>query len=156
MAGSGIRRDGRCNGWLADRRGDMVWNALIIVTILLPLASLCIDVPRYFILRARLQAACNAASEGAARAVDVAYFQTTGQTRLDPGQAANNASALFTAGVSSLTGRGYSSSLSGFAIDDAAGTVTVQGTGSMRALFGLTPPFQLHLSSMSWYRMDHR
>ncbi len=107
MAGWGIRRREGCTIWLADRRGDMVWNALIIVTILLPLASLCIDVPRYFILRARLQAACNAASEGAARAVDIAYFQTTGDTRLDPGQAASNASALFSAGVSSLAGRGY-------------------------------------------------
>ena len=45
-------------------RGDMVWNALIIVTVLLPLSGLAIDVPRYFALRSRLQAAVDAARGG--------------------------------------------------------------------------------------------
>ena len=35
----------------------MVWNALVIVTVLLPLAGLAIDVPRCFALRSRLQIA---------------------------------------------------------------------------------------------------
>ena len=39
--------------WLLGRRGDMVWNALVIVTVLLPLAGLAIDVPRYFALLRR-------------------------------------------------------------------------------------------------------
>ena len=48
----------------------MVWNALVIVTVLLPLAGLAIDVPRYFALRSRLQIAADAGAEAAARAVD--------------------------------------------------------------------------------------
>ena len=65
------------------RRGDMVWNALVIVTVLLPLSGLAIDVPRYFALRSRLQAAVDAAAEAAARQVDIAHYQNTGETRLD-------------------------------------------------------------------------
>ena len=34
--------------WLPGRRDDMVWNALVIVTALLPLSVLAIDVPRLF------------------------------------------------------------------------------------------------------------
>ena len=52
--------------------GDMVWNALVIVTVLLPLAGLAIDVPRYFALRSRLQIAADAARKRRARQVDIA------------------------------------------------------------------------------------
>jgi hypothetical protein len=46
----------------------MVWNALVIVTVLLPLAGLAIDVPRYFALRSRLQIAADTGAEAVARA----------------------------------------------------------------------------------------
>jgi hypothetical protein len=134
----------------------MVWNALIVVTVLLPLAGLTIDVPRYFILRARLQAACNAAGEAAARAVDVPYFQETGETRLVAGDALANAQAYFAAGVSSLAGGDYSPAFTGFAIDGAQRAVTVQGSGTMRLLFNTTPAFVVTASSTSWYRLDQR
>jgi hypothetical protein len=142
--------------WLLDRQGDMVWNALILVTVLLPLAGLTIDVPRYFILRARLQAACNAASEAAARAVDVAYFQDTGDTRLVPGDALASAQSYFAAGVSSLSGGDYQPVLAGFAIDSSQRLVTVQGSGTLRLLFNTSPAFVVRASSTSWYRLDHR
>jgi hypothetical protein len=134
----------------------MVWNALILVTVLLPLAGLTIDVPRYFILRARLQAACNASSEAAARAVDVPYFQETGDTRLIPGDALANAQTYFAAGVSSLVGGDYHPVLSGFAIDSGQRAVSVQGSGTLRLLFNTTPAFEVRASSTSWYRLDHR
>ncbi len=59
--------------------GDMVWNALIIVTVLLPLSGLAIDIPRYFALRSRLQGAVDAAAEAAARQVDIPHFMNTGE-----------------------------------------------------------------------------
>ncbi len=59
----------------------MVWNALVIVTVLLPLAGLAIDVPRYFALRSRLQIAADAGAEAAARAVDIRHYINTGETR---------------------------------------------------------------------------
>src|SRR5690606_14330801 len=36
--------------WLQSSRGDMVWNALVLISVLLPLASLTLDVPRYYVL----------------------------------------------------------------------------------------------------------
>ena len=92
----------------------MVWNALVIVAVLLPLAGLTIDVPRAFILRARLQAACNAASEAAARAIDVPHFRDTGEVRLDTGKALASAQNYFAAGTSSLAGGGYQPAMTGF------------------------------------------
>ena len=65
--------------WLLGRRGDMVWNALVIVTVLLPLAGLAIDVPRYFALRSRLQIAADAGAEAAARAVDIRALHQHGR-----------------------------------------------------------------------------
>ena len=69
----------------------MVWNALVIVTVLLPLAGLAIDVPRYFALRSRLQIAADAGAEAAARAVDIRHYINTGETRLEPDRYAGEA-----------------------------------------------------------------
>jgi hypothetical protein len=144
------------SGWLRDQRGDMVWNALVIVAVLLPLAGLTIDVPRAFILRARLQAACNAASEAAARAIDVPHFRDTGEVRLDAGKAFASAQNYFAAGTSSLAGGGYQPAMTGFDVDASQRAVTVRATGVMRAMFGLVGDFQVSTASTSWYRMDRR
>jgi uncharacterized membrane protein len=154
-----LRWQGRAcegRGWLRDQRGDMVWNALVIVAVLLPLAGLTIDVPRAFILRARLQAACNAASEAAARAIDVPRFRDTGEVRLDAGKALAGAQSYFAAGTSSLAGGGYQPAMTGFIIDAGQRAVTVRATGLMRAMFGLVGDFQVSTASTSWYRMDRR
>ncbi len=134
----------------------MVWNALVIVAVLLPLAGLTIDVPRVFILRARLQGACNAASEAAARTIDVAHFRDTGDVRLDAGRALTNAQSYFAAGTSSLAGGGYQPVMTGFQIDPGQRAVTIKAVGSMRAIFGLVGDFQVSAASTSWYRMDRR
>ena len=34
--------------FVIGRRADMVWSALLFITIFLPLASLSVDVPEYF------------------------------------------------------------------------------------------------------------
>ena len=58
---------------------DLVWNTLVLITVLVPLAGLAIDVPRDFTLRARLQLAADAAAEAAARSVDIPHFRNTGR-----------------------------------------------------------------------------
>ena len=88
--------------FVVGRKGDMVWNALIIVTVLLPLSGLAIDVPRYFALRSRLQAAVDAAAEAAARQVDIAHYQNTGETRLDADRYAGEAHWAFETAVTNL------------------------------------------------------
>ena len=58
----------------------------MLITVLVPLAGLAIDVPRYFTLRARLQLAADAAAEAAARSVDIPHFRNTGEVRLSRGR----------------------------------------------------------------------
>lgn len=139
--------------WLADARGDMVWNALIVVTVLLPLSGLAIDVPRYFALRSRLQAAVDAAAEAAAQQIDVAHYQNTGETRLDAGRYAGEAQWAFDTAVADLRSRGYSASFDGVAVDEAADAVTVAGSGTIRLFYNLAPPVTLRVAATSWYRM---
>lgn len=142
--------------WLTDHRGDMVWNALIIVTVLLPLAGLALDVPRYFLLRSRLQIAADAGAEAAARAVDVRHYKTTGETRLDPGRYAGEAAWAFDTAVSGLRAKGYTASLDGVDLDEGADAVSARGSGTIRLFYNLLPPVTVRVTATSWYRMIQR
>jgi Flp pilus assembly protein TadG len=133
----------------------MVWSALVIATVLLPLSGLAIDVPRYFVLRSRIQAATDAAAEAAARQVDVRHYRETGETRLDPALYPGEASLAFEAAVASLRERGYTATLDGVTVDEAADTVAVAGSGTIRLFYNLAPPVTVHAAATSWYRMFH-
>jgi len=139
--------------FVLGRRGDMVWNALVIVTVLLPLSGLAIDVPRYFALRSRLQAAVDAAAEAAARQVDIAHYQNTGETRLDADRYAGEAHWAFETAVTNLRARGYTASFDNLSVDEAADAVTADGSGTIRLFYNLTPPATVRVSATSWYRM---
>ncbi len=143
----GLRR------WLCGRAGDMVWNALVIVTVLLPLSGLAIDVPRYFALRSRLQAAVDASAEAAARQVDIAHYQNTGETRLDTDTYGGEAHWAFETAVTDLRARGYTASFENLSVDEAADAVTVDASGTIRLFYNLTPPVTVRVSATSWYRM---
>lgn len=138
--------------FLTARSGDMVWNALVVVTVLLPLSGLAIDVPRYFALRSRLQAAVDAAAEAAAQQIDVAHYQNTGETRLD-GRYAGEAQWAFDTAVTDLRSRGYTASFDGVAVDEGADAVSVAGSGTIRLFYNLAPPVTLRVAATSWYRM---
>ncbi len=138
---------------LSDVRGDMVWNALSVVPVLLPLAGLALDVPRYFALRSRLQAAVDAAAEAAAQQIDVAHYQNTGETRLDAGRYAGEAQWAFDTAVADLRSRGYTASFEGLSLDEGADAVSVAGSGTIRLFYNLAPPVTLHVAATSWYRM---
>ena len=139
--------------FLTGRSGDMVWNALVIVTVLLPLSGLAIDVPRYFLLRSRLQVAVDAAAEAAARQVDIAHYQNTGETRLDPDTYGGEAHWAFETAVTDLRARGYTASFDTLSVDEAADAVTVDASGTIRLFYNLTPPVTVRVSATSWYRM---
>lgn len=134
----------------------MVWNALVIIAVLLPLMGLTLDVPRYFMLRSRLQAAADAAAEAAARAVDVRHFSTTGEVRLDPNRYADEAFWAFEAAVADLRARNYNITLHTLALDEAANTVTVGASGTIRPIYSLLPPVFVNVNATSWYRMVQR
>lgn len=139
--------------FLTAKAGDMVWSALVITTVLLPLAGLAIDVPRYFALRSRLQIAVDAAAEAAARQVDIAHYQNTGETRLNPRTYAGEASWAFDTAVSDLRARGYTADFGGASVDEAADAVSTTASGTIRLFYNLAPPVTVRVGATSWYRM---
>jgi hypothetical protein len=142
--------------FLLGARGDLVWNTLVIVTVLLPLSGLAIDVPRYFALRGRLQIAADAAAEAAARAVDVRHYIHTGETRLEPDRYAGEAHWTFEAAVADLRARGYTAALDGIDLDEAADAVSTRASGTIRPFYNLAPPVTLRVGATSWFRLTRR
>ena len=142
--------------FLTGRSGDMVWNALVIVTVLLPLAGLAIDVPRYFSLRSRLQIAADAGAEAAARAVDIRHYINTGETRLEPDRYAGEAAWAFDTAVTGLRARGYTANLDGVDLDEGADAVTTRASGTIRLFYNLIAPVTVRVTATSWYRMIRR
>jgi hypothetical protein len=142
--------------WLRSRRGDMVWNSLVLVAVLLPLASFTIDVPRYYVLRSRLQLAADAAAQATAQCVDMAHFQNTGETRLELGCRQREPHQVFQATVAPLLVRGYTPTLTAVLVDEAADTVTIRAQGATRLFFDLTPPITVRVAARSTFRMEVR
>jgi len=139
--------------WLRDRRADLVWSTLVIVTVLLPLGGLSIDVPRYFLLRSNLATAADAAAAAAAQCVDTAHFQNTGETRLLPACARAEARDAFAASLHNLDRATYHPLFEGLSIDEGRDQVTVRAAGDLRLIFGLTPAFTVRVTAVSRYRM---
>ena len=133
-----------------------MWNALIIITVLLPLAGLTIDIPRYILLRSRLQIAADAAAEAAALEVDELHFMATGEVRLDAARYPGAAAQSFQATVANLLDHGYEATLDSLTVDEATDAVTTSASGTIRLIFGISPAFRVHTRATSWYRMVKR
>ncbi len=142
--------------WLGGRGGDMVWNALVLAFVVLPLAGLAVDAPRYFALREALQTATDNAAQAAAQCVDTAHFRETGETVLDEACARREARAMFEATVAPLRAKGYRVRLERLVVDPAARTVTAEAAGDLRLIFRLTPALTVRARTVSAYRMDAR
>lgn len=142
--------------WLRSSHGDMVWNALVLITVLLPLASLTIDVPRYYVLKVRLQLAADATAEMTAQCVDFPHFQNTGETRLDSQCWWSQAHNLFAATVQPLESKGYQPRLDQIAVDEQNDIVRVDASGSTRLFFGVTPAVRVQVTAQSKFRMEMR
>jgi len=137
--------------WLAGKRGDMVWNTLVIVTVMIPLMGFTLDLPRYFTLRNTLQNATDAAAEAAAQTLDADAFVNGGEVQLSS-QATRSASDAFGVAASPMTAKGYSLALDGISIDEGANEVQATAHGDIRYMFGLTPSVTLHAQGRSRYR----
>ena len=141
--------------WLTNKRGDMVWNTLVIVTVMLPLMSLTLDIPRYFILRSTLQNAADAAAEAAARTVDAETLIYSGGQDLLPSGAVQYAHMAFDAVASPMNAKGYNLSLDGISINESQDRVTATAHGQISYMFGLTPSVTISARSESWFRSLH-
>ena len=147
---------GQWRGWVVGSEGNMVWHALILVTVLVPLASLTIDVPRYFSLRSRLQLAADGAAVAAARCLDFDHFRNVGESRLRGDCVTVDSAQFFTLSTEDLASKGYAPALGTVAIDEVADTITVEASGTTALFFGLTPRFAVNVRAVSSFRMDVR
>jgi len=141
-------------GFLEDLRGDMVWGTIVVATVLLPLASLSIDVPRYYTLRSTLQAATDAAAEGAARCIDGPVFENMGEDFLYSSCVQREAASRFYGTAQVLDGKGFSYRFDSVSLSFRSITVTAQG--SARVFFGILPGFTVHVRSTSRWRAVRR
>ena len=144
------------NRFFYGERGDMVWAALILVFVLLPLAGLAVDAPRYFALKEVLQTATDNAAQAAARCVDMAHFRETGETILDETCARGEAVVMFEATVSPLRKKGYTARLVSLTVDRAHQSVTAVAEGDLRLIFNLTPHITVRAHTTSEYRVEVR
>jgi len=140
--------------WLSCNRADLVWSSIVVVAVLVPLAALTLDVPRYFILRSRLQLAADATAEAAAQCVDIPHFQNSGETRLDPWCVYGDAESLFHQTAAPLRAKGYGVYLAFLGIDPALQSVTVYAQGDMPVFFALTPRLTVRAQATSRYRVE--
>lgn len=140
--------------WLRERRGDMVWSAIVIVTVMLPLASLTIDIPRYFRLSGQLSQALEATGQGVVNTcLDMGHFEQSGQVRLVDVCLYYESMALFVLNTQELTGRGYQPRMTDIAYSPSTQRLHLEGEGSLSVFFGLTPALTLRRSVESRVRM---
>ena len=139
--------------WLRCNRADLVWSSVVLVAVLLPLASLTLDVPRYFVLRSRLQLAADAAAEAAAQCVDIPHFQATGETLPDYWCAYSEPESVFRRSVAPLRAKGYGLYVAFIGIDPAQQSVSVYAQGDMPVFFALTPRLTVRVEARSAYRV---
>ena len=138
--------------WLLGKRGDMVWNTLVIVTVLLPLMGLTLDVPRYFILRSTLQNATDAAAEAAAQTTDAASFINAGDQELLSSGAIQYAHRAFVAVAAPMNAKGYHLTIDSISIDESHDRVTVTAHGDIQYLLGMTPRVAVSVQGSSRFR----
>ena len=142
--------------WLTDNAGDMVWQTVVLVSVLLPLASLCIDVPRYFTLRSRLQLALDGATQAAAQCVDFRHFQNVGETRLLPDCVQSESRLVFAHATQDIQSKGYQPALGNITVDEQRDLVSGSAHGTTTLFFGLSPHFEVTVEAVSLVRMEKR
>ena len=138
---------------LFSRRGDVfAWIAALMITVAIPLASLSIDVTRMMYVRGHLQTTSDAACQSAADALDVTYFITTGQKRIDIPLAQSQAAREFSSGLADANKVRYS--IGGLSIDFPAPTFAhCVASVTVEHLIPMTPPMNVIVSTTSEMRV---
>ena len=139
--------------WLCNRDADLIWSSIVVVAVLVPLAALTLDVPRYFVLRSRLQTAADAAAEAGAQCVDIPHFQATGETLPDYWCAYSDPESVFRRSVAPLRAKGYGLYVAFIGIDQRQQSITIYAQGDMPVFFALTPRLIVRVEARSAYRV---
>lgn len=135
-------------------RGDLVWNALLLLTVFLPLASLTVDVPEYFSAASYLEQALAASSQDAANAcLDLQRYSQSGLAALDPHCLRRTAQQRFAQATAELAAMGHRPALVHTACRTHCQEVTLRGTVAVRVFFALSPALTITREATSRARM---
>ena len=142
--------------FLIGRKADMVWSALLFITIFLPLASLSVDVPEYFRVATLLQGALDAAAQEAVNdCLDLEEFSNSGTARLKATCIRQAAGQRFRSETSSLSVEGHSPVLTSVSCSNGCKSLEVQGVVSTRVFFSMSPQIRIVRAARSDVRMVH-
>ncbi len=146
------------SGWirlLASRRGSSyAWFAVLLVFVGIPLMSLSIDVTRMMYVRGHLQTANDAACQSAADALDVPYFISTNQKRINAGLANSQAAREFSSTLEDATRVRFV--VTGLAIDFPAPTFAhCIASATVDHIIPMTPPMNIVLATTSEMRVKN-
>ncbi|NLI41370.1 MAG: hypothetical protein GX421_09355 [Caldisericales bacterium] len=112
---------------------SMVFFALVLALLILPLLSVATDLTRYVWVRSVLQRGADAAAEAAAQRADIAHFQQTGEVRFEI-DAQTEAVRVASAHVSPLLAKMVYPSLDYVVLDEGRNTVHVGLSANSRLL----------------------
>ncbi len=140
--------------WVFGTRASLVWNTMVLMTVLLPLSSLVFDVPQYFAAAANLEMALEAAAQGAANdCLQLAAFSQSGMVRLDADCIGNQARRRFESLTGPLAAAGHVPVLTAAECRDSCQTVALRGTTAIRVFFSLSPKITIARTGSSQVRM---
>ncbi len=140
--------------WWRDVRGSLVWNAVVILLVFLPVASLAVDVSAYFRVASHLeQSLATAAQDAANTCLDLATFSQVGTATLDLPCLYRVAGQRFEQVTSSLATDQHVPSLTQVACHNDCQTVTLQGTATLHVFFALSPAVTVTRTVSSRVRM---
>lgn len=142
--------------FVMGRRADMVWSAVLFITIFLPLASLSVDVPEYFRVATQLQGALDASAQQAVNdCLDLEGFSNTGTAQLKSTCIQQAAGQRFRSETSGLATGGHSPELTSVACSNGCRSLQVQGVVATRVFFSLSPRIRIVRVARSEVRMVH-
>ena len=140
--------------WFSGTGANLVWNTMVLMTVLLPLSSLVFDVPQYFAAAANLEMALEAAAQEVANdCLQLAEFSQSGIVRLDAGCIDHQARRRFESLTGPLAASGHVPVLTASACKDSCQTVILRGTTALRVFFSLSPTITIARTGSSQVRM---
>ncbi len=139
---------------VSGTRASLVWNAMVLMTVCLPLSSLILDVPQYFAAAAHLEMALDAAAQGAANdCLSLAEFSQSGMARLDAGCIGTQAQRRFQSLTAPLAAAGHVPMMEEAGCQDSCRMVVLRGTVALRVFFALSPAVTIVRTGSAAVRM---
>lgn len=133
---------------------SLAWWAAFLGVLLLPLAGLAIEMPRYMAFKENVQRMADAAAEaGAHLGFDAPHYYATGEVRLQHAWAAQAAYSTIAQNSGWVAGKG---SITGVSVSINGRFIVVDVYARMRLFIPGVPSFPIHARAVSQARVNLR